>query len=462
MLSFFGARWSFPNRSRIAVIKPSEDDPTSSSNGPRHDNNNANTNNNNQHSKEQNTPSKPTSSPSFTISQNCLQSKSCKPNLPLTYQYLPFALNNSNENNNPYINNNNSPLIPIDDLTSTQHADLKFEITPILHPNEVLLQRFPNKLSMKCASELRLAVSPPPSKTGEEEPNRVVPHILPSGYIGYKPSNISQNDNATILNQNNVNNDNNGCLPGNKVTRETDHEYLTRSRVKGTVYVTSERLLFVPNPKKYKPTSPDAPPIHELEFEVFISSIDTMKVVESDQGTWFFVCYDGPYITTLQFRTEIRAQHFLKLVANIRFEQMVRQSLPPKYVTPTKNACCSRGQRPVCATCAALDLADWNAEDEKLPTYGESEEALRQYLIKLKLMSKDSPFDRQSRTLNIFGMLSLACSPPSLDEPLHSYNRENHLPRRPSVASTRDRSRASTSSNNSTDERLYGIPFAFF
>lgn len=446
-----------------------------------------------------------------------------KPRLPLTYNdTIPSRTVNTNKTNDDDNNNENnnsvrsSPLFSVhmvdsdtDSSGQTRHGSnnscyyadrsRQEEVTPILHPNEVLLQQFPNKMSMKRVSELRIASR---SRDQQRVPGLILPHTN---------NNNNNNNTNTNTRTNKSNNHGHTSSSGSCSTStssagsinahyqekepetESDHGYLTRSGVKGTVYVTSERLLFVPNPKKHHGpltgTLASATPCRDLEheFEISYSTIDTMRVVQSNQGfrgkppRWYFVCYDfGIYVTTLPFRTLQHAESFLKLVANIRFEQMIRQSLPPRYTSPAaafshcSNHCITerlkmeeeervnggdsrsgegcvfsmlplvkveeegqqqvqvqvqvqvqlqlrlrqlQGQRLLLSACnrcaAALDLADWDAEDGKLPSYAESEEAVRQYLIKLNLMSKDAKFDRQNATLEIFAMLAQACSPPA-------------------------------------------------
>lgn len=324
------------------------------------------------------------------------------------------------------------------------------EITPILHPNEILLQRFPNKLAMKRGREhcrpspKHVSLHPTAGTDSDVTWSAWILHNTSSGSLqadGHHP-----HINATGA----------SAAPQSEALREEkqaeSHELLRKNLrqygTRGTIYVTSERILFVPNPQKYFPASAAAPSLEELEFEIWHLAIDAVKVLESGEGKSFFVCYDGSYITTIPFKNALRAHSFLKLVSNIRFEQMIRQSLPPKYETPSQ-ACCQGGQRPQCESCATLDLADWNAEDNVLPSYIESEEAVRQYLITLRLISQDLPFDRANPSHNVVGLLTQALLPPNIDEPIsampeHRQSRSEETPRR----------------RVTRDQQVYSIPLA--
>jgi hypothetical protein len=170
-----------------------------------------------------------------------------------------------------------------------------------------------------------------------------------------------------------------------------------------------------------------------------------MKAVQSDAGQWYFLCYEGFYVCTIPFKNHTRARSFLKLIANIRFEQMVRRSLPPKYSLPAGRerpcgcvaAATSRGVYSVmCGACAGADNVDWDGEDERLPTYIESEEAVRQHLISLGLLAEDTPFDRQNSTFDVISMLAQACSPPNrdLETATLAHPRRNSAPDPPASA----------------------------
>lgn len=423
-------------------------------------------------------------------------SKSCCLETCLFRSHTPLAYSPSTEG---------EELSPVDSSSSADSADLhqqnqqqqqqaQTDMIPILHPNEVLLQRFPHKLSMKRVSELRLPVQPPVSPTPATRASQPTLRRFRSLNLREQLSRIasSRNDPATTASP--ASPLDSSCNPANQTfdissacihavpdhrppTSETSHEYLTRASIKGTLYVTSERLLFLPDLTAIPADQTGL----DLEFDVPISAIDTMRAVQSDAGAWFFVAYEGMYLTTLPFKNRVRAHSFLKLIANIRFEQMVRHSLPPKYTTQARGRpCCAAGShRPLCKGCAARELAEWEAEDAKLPTYTESEEAVRQYLINLKLMPQDSPpFDRQTAEFDVMGMLAQACSPPCLypaESPGtqsqtnlstaagHANGNTNEAapPRRHSAPTRSAGTRTGARALYYNDERLYGVPLVW-
>lgn len=390
-------------------------------------------------------------------------------------------------------------LAPIDSSSSTESVEQSPSLTPdtvpIFHPNEVLLQRFPHKVSMKRVSEIRLAArsqvsgslslsnaSGSLSPTRKSRSSSIIETLSRMSSRNNEPANPTTtttmpNESNDHINATNTSTTNSTTCTGafpckpckitTTPTSESSHDYLTRLGTKGTLYVTSERLLFLSDDQSSQSSSGDVPasgPAQGTEFDISIAAIDTMKVVESDKGMWFFVCYDGLYLSTIPFKTSSRARSFLKLISNIRFEQMVRHSLPPKYSSITK-PCCSSGHHPMCEACASLDHSDWEAEDNKLPTYLESEEAVRQYLINLKLIPSDSPFDRQNSTFDVMSMLAQACSPPSLDGPTTATVQQPPQPpqrRRQSTPNTPGRSRiVGRVIHSNPDDRLYGVPLVW-
>lgn len=124
-----------------------------------------------------------------------------------------------------------------------------------------------------------------------------------------------------------------------ELLKEYTHAYLSRGAAKGTIYVTSERLIFIPRaPRKESLLNVLPQATSQLEYSVHIVDIDTMKVVQSSRGQWFFVCYENLFVCTMPFKSRNRAWSFLKLVANIRFEQMVRKHLPPRYTRLSSGA----------------------------------------------------------------------------------------------------------------------------
>lgn len=130
----------------------------------------------------------------------------------------------------------------------------------------------------------------------------------------------------------------------NQVHIENDHRELTQSSRAGTLYITSERIIFVPDCSDQK------------GWSIMVTKFDKTKVVISTEQEAFFVAYIGNFICSIPFSTVKRARSFLKMMANINLEHMVRQHLPPRY---------------------GCDLEE---EYDKLPSYQDSESALKKYL----------------------------------------------------------------------------------
>lgn len=160
---------------------------------------------------------------------------------------------------------------------------------------------------------------------------------------------------------------------------ENDHTELSEGAMVGKVFVTSERIIFVPRS------------VGVAGFSVDIASVTEAKVVESTLGRWFFVAYyDGQRMVAIGSNQRSRAFAFLRLIMNVRFEHMVRRCLPPCYVPPD---------------CPA-DQA-WQAADDKLPTYQESEQALHRYLVLKGWLAEDEPLERTGRVSQLIALASL-------------------------------------------------------
>lgn len=137
--------------------------------------------------------------------------------------------------------------------------------------------------------------------------------------------------------------------------KEYSHTYLSRGQTKGSLYITSERLIFIPKNKNSLAASTE-----EAEFSINIIDIDTMKIVQSNKsvvGTngssyypWYFVCYEDFFVCTIPFKSKNRAWSFLKLLSNIRFELKIKIHLPPRYGTSMKVANVSNRTRTVIAS----------------------------------------------------------------------------------------------------------------
>lgn len=437
----------------------------------------------------------------------CVEQNLFRSHLPLAYTIAPEP--------------SSSALEPVDSTDSTVSTDSTAstdsaaslmhspDVVPILHPNEVLLQRFPQKTSMKRVSPLRLAslessTSSTPEPTPSSQPvqasqtgrrfrsGSLIDHFSRNSARGtdtqpsqastpptFTPTTTTTTTTTPDLPPHATFTTCNGSTPcaadsADSALAETAHAYLTKDARPGTLYVTSERLLFLPTDSDDTTASSNS-----SGFDVVIAGMDTMRVVESDAGAWFFVCYEGPHLTTLPFKTKTRARSFLKLMSNIRFEQKVRESLPPMYTSQGEGECCQRGgSLAQCRTCAETAMRDWAAEDLKLPSYAESEEAVRQYLIRLGLMPATGVFDRQSGELDVLSMLAQACAPPEGGVPATpQQSQQSQQGRRASAPAAGSRRRAASTTHNTAanasgsgsgnamgyhpDERIYGVPLVW-
>ncbi|RDW25373.1 hypothetical protein B0I72DRAFT_167330 [Yarrowia lipolytica] len=226
--------------------------------------------------------------------------------------------------------------------------------------------------------------------------------------------------------------------------------YLTNDTETGSVWITTERLIFVPQKAGHK------------GFYVHIDNLDCMKVVcmavcDVDYDYWshpqlskkpyFFVAYEGTNFLTVPFSTHARASSFLKLLSNIRFEHMVKSCLPPPYMSCVvcssecnmdAEADSSGGSSSESSSCRSSisesDLEridststtatstisstpclchdDWVHEDNVLPTYQDSEHALKLYLIKRGLLQPEEHFERGTHA-QASNILAQANAPPS-------------------------------------------------
>lgn len=223
--------------------------------------------------------------------------------------------------------------------------------------------------------------------------------------------------------------------------------YLTNETQSGAVWITTERLIFVPQK------------VGQKGFYVHIDNLDCMKVVcmavcDVDYDYWshpqlskkpyFFVAYEGSNFLTVPFSTHARASSFLKLLSNIRFEHMVKSCLPPPYMSCVV---CSETSHEQCEEVESSDESassscrssisdleridststtatstisstpclchdDWVHEDNVLPTYQDSEHALKLYLVKRGLLQPEEAFERGTHA-QASNILAQANAPPS-------------------------------------------------
>ncbi|KAK9244732.1 hypothetical protein V1506DRAFT_540436 [Lipomyces tetrasporus] len=171
------------------------------------------------------------------------------------------------------------------------------------------------------------------------------------------------------------------------------HSYLTKKGKMGALWVTTMRLIFVP-------TSPGS-----KGCSVEILDIGSMKTIESELKVWFFLANLSTHIFTVPFSTQQRAQAFLKLMSNLRFEHKVRQALPPPYrrksesvydcPRPSIDSILPPGSPEPESIGEAIEEAiedeeeEWAVNDRRLPTYTESESAVERYLIDRGLLRDD-------------------------------------------------------------------------
>ncbi|KAK9389586.1 hypothetical protein V1515DRAFT_593809 [Lipomyces mesembrius] len=253
----------------------------------------------------------------------------------LSTMRLPFNIFSSTDNRTATTSETAKEDIPSRPPTPEGSED------PILLPNEIVLQVFPKKL---CSHR--------------EKPTS-------------KPGFFSYNE------------------------PEVFHSYLTKKGKMGALWVTTMRLMFVPNASGAKGCS------------IGILDIENMKTIESDLKVWFFLANLTTHIFTVPFSTQQRAQAFLKLMSNLRFEHKVRQSLPPPYRRKSESVYdCPRPSidsllqpgSPGSGTESigeAIEEAiqdeekEWADNDRHLPTYTESEDAVERYLIDRGLLRED-------------------------------------------------------------------------
>jgi hypothetical protein len=217
--------------------------------------------------------------------------------------------------------------------------------TPILLPNEMLLQQFPNKKSAFRPSRWKLQQQ----KLKCEKCRQMCNNAPPAEQL------IMALESA-----------------------ENNHYEMLHNTCHGTIYITSERLIFVPRNDNVDGYSLD------------IASLTGMKAIESTQDTWFFVCYKDMNFASIPFSNKNRAQSFLRLMKNIRFEHMVCQCLPPRYTSPLGDD----------------DVDEWWYGDNQLPSYEQSEQALHKYLVSLGLLKDGEPLDRSERISNLIEIAS--------------------------------------------------------
>ncbi|KAK9449588.1 uncharacterized protein V1518DRAFT_405435 [Limtongia smithiae] len=226
----------------------------------------------------------------------------------------------------------------------------------------------------------------PPTPVGNEDPillpNEIVLQVFPKKLCSYR-STPKEKTGFFSLNE-----------------PEYFHSYLTKKGRIGALWVTTQRLMFVPNQKGIKGCTID------------ILDLGPMKVIESDMQMWFFLAHVvDEHIFTVPFSTQARTQAFLKLMTNLRFEHKVRQALPPPYRRSSASFYDANGPLPALTavlTNGSMDHPeransiedimeegiedeeeDWEDNERRLPSYEESENAVERYLIDRGLLRED-------------------------------------------------------------------------
>lgn len=103
------------------------------------------------------------------------------------------------------------------------------------------------------------------------------------------------------------------------VELENHHRHLRSNTYRGRLYLTTERLVFVPR-------SPDHP-----GYSIFISAISMLKIVRDLSGQPYLLCYVKDKMAPLPFATIDQANAMLRRLANVRFEHLLRYHVTPEY-----------------------------------------------------------------------------------------------------------------------------------
>lgn len=389
-----------------------------------------------------------------------------------------------------------------------------YEDHPIYYPNELLLEKLPNKLAVKRLSEIRVRLShtkmawlseklkerkdqfitKTKSCKKEEIKDKGKKRFNPfsrrhsnsrSSTSGSPPKDIAYNSSAGSVAGVNITEPSNQSLyslasavtssscdtlntsphfksfyfsPSNMISRsyykekESSHMYLTHGFSKGNLFVTTQRILFSPVVKR---NTSLLPTLDNSEFSLNIADIDTMKVIQSSRGQWFFVAYEDLFVFTIPFKSKNKAIHFLKLVSNIRFETMISKNLTPMYefdqsmleADDCSNVCSPSNSNSstvghslnkaagdkvkttcncfqlhalhiptaCCSTCFHLSYSSFLNSNTYLPSYDESEHAVGLYLQHLNLISDALIYDRTDLNIDPEALLSAAAGPPAFD-----------------------------------------------
>lgn len=217
---------------------------------------------------------------------------------------------------------------------------------PILLPNEVILQKFPSKKTMHRLSPWKLQNIKLRCKKCSHDKEVITKLVMAGLTLGSQPFGAALQNGRTKRTPEELT---------NTLLHEDVHYTLVQGARIGTLYVTSQRLIFVPK----IPTAQG--------FSLPYKKLTSMKSIKAtrefgEEAKWYFVCYWGLFMTPIEFSTKAQSEAFLKMCSNVQFEHTVSQHLPPPYYI--------RGS-------VNEDSCDeWSHEDNRLPSYMESEEAL--------------------------------------------------------------------------------------
>lgn len=108
-------------------------------------------------------------------------------------------------------------------------------------------------------------------------------------------------------------------IDGEGVPSEIHPRHLRSNSYRGRLYLTTERLIFVPRKNEHP------------GYSIFITAINMLKIVRDGSGQPYLLCYVGEKVATLPFCSLEAAQTMLRRLANIRFEHLLRYHVAPEY-----------------------------------------------------------------------------------------------------------------------------------
>lgn len=103
------------------------------------------------------------------------------------------------------------------------------------------------------------------------------------------------------------------------VETESHQRHLRSNTYRGRLYLTTERLVFVPRNPEHS------------GYSIFISAISMLKIVRDQAGQSYLCCYVEDKMAPLPFATIAQAEVMLRRIANVRFEHLLRYHVTPEY-----------------------------------------------------------------------------------------------------------------------------------